>query len=605
MRFKLRGAVVALACCLPVLAAGQGGPVGLADGAARAIASNPEVEARWHAFLASRQEQKVARGGFLPQVNLSAQAGAEWRRRPSVDDNDFDRHGATLSLSQMLYDGFATSSEVSRLGFVSLSRYYELLDAAENTALEAARAHIDVLRYRALADLAKDNYVQHRQVYDQIEQRVKAGVGRRVDLEQASGRLALAEANLLTESSNLHDVSARYQRVIGDVPQAAMGAGEVPADGLPASIDLALGAAYQGSPALAAAQENLRAAKAEARGKRAGFHPRLDLRASEQVGFDTDGIDGRHRDRVVEVVLSMNLFSGGSDSARVKQYAEQIGVAQELRDKSCRDLRQTLAIAYNDVGRLGEQLEYLDQHQLSIAKAREAYRRQFDIGQRTLLDLLDTENEYFESRRAYVNALHEREIAKARTLASMGGLLKALSLSRAELPTPEELGQDGEAIDVASACPATAPLPQRIDKQALLADARAARAPVTPVVVAPVRPDSSAAIDAALTERAQAWAAAWSARDVPAYLAFYGTGFAPEGGLSRAAWEANRRRLVGKPSPIRVEIENLQVARLGAEHAVTTFRQRYASGDYRDVVEKRLEWAREAGTWRIVGEVAR
>ncbi len=605
MRFTLSGALAALLCTVPLMAAGQGAPIGLADGAARAIATNPEVEARWHAFRASREEQQVARGGFMPQVNLSANVGAEWRKRPSVEDNDFNRHGAALTLNQMLYDGFATHSEVSRLGYASLARYYELLDAAENTALEAVRAHIDVLRYRELADLAKDNYVQHRQVYDQIEQRVTAGVGRRVDLEQASGRLALAEANLLTESSNLHDVSARYQRVVGEVPPATLGIGDVPATGLPPTVELALNAAYQASPALTAAQENLRAAKAEARGKRAGFHPRLDLRASEQVGFDTDGIEGRHRDRVVELVLNVNLFRGGADSALVKQYAEQIGVAQDLRDKSCRDLRQTLAIAYNDVGRLGEQLEYLDQHQLSISKAREAYRRQFDIGQRTLLDLLDTENEYFESRRAYVNALHDREIAKARTLASMGELLKALSLSRADFPTREELGQDDETIDVSSACPATAPLPQRVDKQALLAGMRRGTVPAVAPVVVPVAAKAPAAPEAALVDRARAWAAAWSARDVSAYLAFYDSGFAPEGGLSRAAWEANRRRLVGKASPIRVEIEAIRVSGAGPERAVTEFRQRYTSGDYRDVVEKRLEWVKGPDAWRIVSETSR
>jgi len=67
-----------------------------------------------------------------------------------------------------------------------------------------------VLRYRELSTLAQENFAQHEQVFNQIQQRVQAGVGRRVDLEQAGGRLALAQSNLLTDASNLHDVSARY-----------------------------------------------------------------------------------------------------------------------------------------------------------------------------------------------------------------------------------------------------------------------------------------------------------------------------------------------------------------------------------------------------------
>ncbi|MCB1910220.1 MAG: TolC family outer membrane protein [Rhodocyclaceae bacterium] len=595
--------IVGLAVVLPLAGFAQQPTFSLAEAATLAINGNPEIEARWHAFKAAREEQGVARGGFLPQVDLSANLGREWRQRPEVDDRDFSRHGAALTLSQMLYDGLATRSEVSRLGHASGARYYELLDAVENIVLEAARAHHDVLRYRQLVVLAQDNYVQHRQILDQIEQRVTAGVGRRVDLEQASGRLALAEANLLTESSNLHDVSARYQRIVGELPAPALGGGEVPAGAIPPTVNQALGRAYQGSPGLSAARRSMLAAEAEARGKRAAHHPRLDLRAQEQIGFDTDGIDGRHRDRVVELVLSVNLFRGGADSARIRQFAEQMNVARDLRDKTCRDLRQTLAIAYNDITRLGEQLAYLDRHQTSIEKAREAYRRQFDIGQRTLLDLLDTENEYFEARRAYVNAGHDLTIARARTLAAMGLLSGELGLSRAELPRAESLGDDGAGNDISAACPPSAPPVERPDKLALLAAAGPRMRGPQPSAAA--RPAMSAAPTAPLAgveTRVQAWAAAWSARDVGAYLDFYSSRFDPGGDLSRASWESMRRRLVGRAGPISVRVDDLVVRPAGPDRAIAEFRQDYASADYRDAVTKRLEWGREGGQWRILSE---
>ena len=79
---------------------------------------------------------------------------------------------------------------------------------------------------------------------------------------------------------------------------------------------------------------------------------------------------------------------------------------------------------------------FLDLHQLSIEIAREAYRKQFDIGQRTLLDLLDTENEYLQANRAYTNATYKYAIARARTWAGMGGLLAALQVSLTDCPPP-------------------------------------------------------------------------------------------------------------------------------------------------------------------------
>ena len=441
------------------------------DAAQKAIVTNPEVEAKWHAFRAAMNEQDVARGGYLPRVDLSAGIGRERLDAPGGSVLNYTRSGTTLSLTQMLYDGFATRSEVARLGYAKLTRYYEVLDAAESTALEAVRAYEDILRYRELMNLARENYVQHKFLFDQIMERVQAGVGRRVDLELASGRLALAESNLLTEATNLHDVSARYLRIVGETPADNLSPANLSTRNVPPAIAEALKLAYEGNPAFNAAIENIRAAKSELDGKDAPFQPRVDFRARQDLTDNYLGVEGQRTQQVVELVLSYNLYKGGSDTAAKRQYNERLNLAKDLRDKSCRDIRQTLTIAHNDITRLEEQLRYLNQHQLATSKAREAYRSQFDIGQRTLLDLLDTENEYFQAKRAYTNAQHDQIIAKARTLAGMGRLLQALEISRDTMPTLEEIGQDRVGIDPDSACPAAAPAMTAFDKQAILDEA--------------------------------------------------------------------------------------------------------------------------------------
>jgi outer membrane protein, adhesin transport system len=437
----------------------------------KAVVGNPEVQARWHTFRAAVDEQDVAWGGYLPKVDFDAGIGSERRHNTGVPDQDWTRRGVTLALTQMVYDGFATSSEVSRLGYARLTRYFELLDASETTALDTLRAYEDVQRYRELVRLAEDNYVQHKQITDQIRDRAQAGVGRRVDLEQATGRLALAESNLLTDATNLHDVSVRYQRLVGELPPGALAPVQLDTAGIPPAVAEALRQAYAGSPAFIASVENIRAAQAELEGRRSRFQPRVDLRARSDVGHNMDNMQGHNNAQVVELVLHYNLFNGGSDLASTRQFGERVNVAKDLRDKSCRDVRQTVSIAYNDVVRLKEQLRYLDQHQTSIAKARDAYRKQFDIGQRTLLDLLDTENEYFQSRRAYVNGRYDQSVAEARTLAGMGRLLSALQVSRGDLPTLASLGQEQEPVDPATACPAESPGMIEIDKEALLREA--------------------------------------------------------------------------------------------------------------------------------------
>ncbi|MEZ4483663.1 MAG: TolC family protein [Syntrophotaleaceae bacterium] len=217
---------------------------------------------------------------------------------------------------------------------------------------------------------------------------------------------------------------------------------------------MALTVAFQENPSFNAAVENVRSAEAETEVSKAPFMPRVDLQARQNFGRSSGDLQDRDGETIVELVLNYNLFAGGSDQAARRQSYQQLDSAKSLRERACRNVRQELAIAYNDKENLKEQLRYLNEHQISAAKARKAYRDQFDIGQRTLLDLLDTENEYFEARRAYVGTSYNYSLAHARTLAAMGRLLNSLKVSREAMPSLEDIGQKRLGIDPDSICPA-------------------------------------------------------------------------------------------------------------------------------------------------------
>ena len=166
--------------------------------------------------------------------------------------------------------------------------------------------------------------------------------------------------------------------------------------------------------------------------------------------------------------MNFNLFNGFSDKNAIKQTAEKLNNSKDLRDKACVDTRQLVVIAYNDIQQLKEQEKYRTEHKNSIENAREAYRKQFDIGQRTLLDLLDTENEYFQARRALANVEYDIQTAYARTYAGQGELLNKIGAARGGLPEyKRESYMDDENI-----CQAVSPVQVTVDKAALLADAK-------------------------------------------------------------------------------------------------------------------------------------
>lgn len=599
-----RNTIILCLALIPLLAQAQ--PTTLQSAAQKAVLSNPEVLQRWHAYKAAQGERDAAFGGYLPRLDLSASKGRDHRDDPLLK-KDYTRNATTLTLTQMLYDGFATRNEVKRFDHALIVRLFELQDASETAALEAARAYIDVQRYRKLVGLAEENYVRHRSVFEQIQKKVQAGVGRRVDLEQAAGRLALAEANLLTETSNLHDISARYMRVVGEQPAREMESLANLTRGAPKDMAEALAAAQRGNPALLASIENVRSAYSAARVRDAAYQPRLDLRLKRDHGHNLNGYTGQHESSTAEVVLSWNLFSGFSDIARSRQYAEQHNVARDIRDKTCRDIRQNLAIAYNDTRKLTEQLGYLDQHQLSIEKARDAYRKQFDIGQRTLLDLLDSENELFQARRAYGNAEHDLAVAYVRTHAGLGKLLATLGVSKAGDPAPAEPEMWAAGEEAPENCPPDNPQLYVANKEALNARAQEMLkelAPPPAATEAPASPAPEVTAERAVAEALKAWSLAWVGRNTQGYLDAYAASFAPADGSARAAWAAKRKNALARAKDISLDVRDIKLAVKDARHASTVFKQAYHSGQFKDVVLKTLEWEQVDGRWLIVRETA-
>ncbi|OOG45056.1 TolC family outer membrane protein [Polaromonas sp. A23] len=665
-------------------------PLALKEAVQNAVLNNPEVLARWHTLKAADGERGVSAGGFFPKVDLAAGSGVERRNAATVASTHFDRSSTSLTITQLLYDGFATRNDVKRLDHARLVRLFEFFDTSESVALEAVRAYYDVLRYRELVRLAEENFVQHRSVFNQTERRVKARVARAVDLEQISARLALAEANLLTETSNLHDTTARFQRVVGLMPAAEMPLPPALTQNIPTDATIALREAQQRNGALRASIENVRSSNAALASRSGAYQPRFDLRLRRDQGNNLNGIPGSSDTTVAEVVMSWNLFNGLSDRARQRQFAEQLNVAKDLRDKTCRDIRQTLLIAYNDARKLKEQLGYLDQNKVSVEKARNAYRQQFDIGQRTLLDLLDTENELFQARRAVANAEQDLNIAYARTHAGLGTLLGALELSKIETDAVPGQDQWNEGEDASQHCPpepvavyvvdkgalllraeelvkrnallnareravqevltpggipfspggetapasppGSAPAPaapssrsggtepqQSLEKQTALINARekAARQatalplasqvavapkPATVVSAAPSGTLPEAASGDDLNRALEGWRAAWSRRDVDAYLGFYAPGFTPSADSDRNAWREKRKAVLGRAVDIAVDVSEVSVTKTDATHASTTFRQTYRSASYRDVVTKTLQWVRVDDRWLIMRE---
>ena len=396
------------------------------------LKTNPDVLASISERQAVSKEIDQAQAGYFPTIDLGLGTGWESTDNPASRNRGdgeihLNRDEASLNLRQMLYDGSLTKNEVERQKARTDSRAHSVYSVAENTALEATEAYLNVLRRQKLVELAQTNLESHLRTHDQITLRSERGVGRRADMDQSLGRLALAETNLMAEQSNLRDAETNYLRVVGEAP-SSLSQPPSPEPLLPISVEEAVNIAIQNHPTLRSAQADVASANAQHDVTRAAFLPRVDFELGTRSDHDIDGVRGTDKDVTAMFRLRYNLLNGGKDKARREETAFLINQAAEIRNNTHRQVEQSVRLSWNALETVRRQMSYFEEYAAAAEKTRDAYQQQFNFGQRTLLDLLDSENELFRARIALTNAQYDEIFTMYRVLNSIGLLLESLEI---------------------------------------------------------------------------------------------------------------------------------------------------------------------------------
>ncbi|MCL1121808.1 TolC family outer membrane protein [Shewanella seohaensis] len=426
----------------------------LEQAVAHTLDTNPDLRVAFNRFKAREEQVNQAIAGYMPTIDVTGGYGYEQtdsvstRRRPNVGDVDskgvaeLNRGEFGVSLKQMLFDGFYTSSEVDRYSFEASADQWALLAAAEDMALDVSKVYLNYLRTDEVLKLAEKNLNSHKDIYEQIKQRTDSGLGSTADLSQITGRLARANANVISARNNLLDAKAQFIRVIAADPVDLIQ--PVPdADLLPKDLNSGLADAQENHPILKSAANDIRAAENERSSVQASYYPQVSLELNGNWNNDVGGEDGvsalasqnvggYNNDLVAMVRVRYNLFAGGKDLAREKETAYKLGEAKEIRQRAQREVVEGVNLAWNAYEMLAPQKQYIRDHVMAAKDTQSAYAQQFNLGQRSLLDLLDTENELFEARKDYLQAEYDEIIAKYRVLNSTGRLLDSLKVTRPE-----------------------------------------------------------------------------------------------------------------------------------------------------------------------------
>jgi len=340
------------------------------------------------------------------------------------------RQERSLQVTQMLYDGFFTRNRVKEQNFVVQASAQRLFSTRENVSLRAATAYLEILRREQMVNLARENLQQHEDTLKKIEERFESGVGTKVDVVQTLGRRAQSKSNLLLSEKDLLNGRAEYFHVVGVNPYDL----SLPSrpQALPITVEEAIASAFDKNPRVRAVESDLEAARALRKQINSAFQPRFDLVVGATRNDDTDGSPGANDDEIAVVRMSYNLFRGGADRARAREADARIAAAEQAVVDLKQTLTQDVTILWNELEDLNLRMEYLQAHVTSTEEVLEVYKEQLALGKRTLLDLLDIQNELFRARSAYMIAEFGLRLTEYRILASSGTFLQSLGITSPE-----------------------------------------------------------------------------------------------------------------------------------------------------------------------------
>ncbi|MEM6659313.1 MAG: TolC family protein [Pseudomonadota bacterium] len=399
------------------------------------LETNPEITAAESNKQAIEFELQQARSFWAPRFELDAFAGGsvnDGTTTPdlSAADGWIGGYEFGARMSQLLFDAGETRSEIERQAYRIDAAALRVLERSEVLSLEAIRLYADVLRVQSLVRLARQNRDYHVDVLQRIQRGYDSGVVGIGDLQQAEERLILAEDTIISFEFDLEDVKNLFIAVVGVDAVGLTGVPDI-RSALPSGLDAALEIARRTNPTIRFLQADVGSAEALSRRADANAYPKLFLEADGRLGEDVGGYEGDVADARIGLVMRYQ-FQGSSKRAARQEEVRRVSESRARLLAQTRnvenEVRQSYAI-YRTAQRRTKKISA----QVSIAeKLRDTYEQEFTVGQRSLLDVLNTQNALFQAQANLVNATSAENYVRYRILASIGILLKSLGIAPPE-----------------------------------------------------------------------------------------------------------------------------------------------------------------------------
>jgi len=399
-----------------------------------AVANHPEARVKFSELKAQGETIRQVESSFLPQLSLGLGVGREHSNNTSTragspsGSEQMVRRESSVNLSQMLFDGFKTHWQRESALETEAAIELELAYVASEVAIRAVESHLEVARSNQVLNINIDNLNAHQEIAADIQARAKSGKDDWARVSQIHARLSLSLANVEAAKNEVMKANASYLQAVGVAPGKKLFFQEQ-LFRMPDSLTELIEQVNHSNFLILSRTLDQRSALSDAKAAKNTDMPSLFLESGATWNDNLDGIDGRNGDAFVMLRMRYDLFRGGADNAAKQQAVLLSQRASYQLDDVRRGVRRDVEYAWHDYQSSAKRVKFLADYHESALLTKTAYEKQFRIGQRTLIDLLDAENEMQRARRLMVDAQKELYLSKYRILNLQGQLLEQLAVN--------------------------------------------------------------------------------------------------------------------------------------------------------------------------------
>lgn len=432
-----------LAMTLSVCAVSALNGLTLQEGVEETLSTHPVVLERLHNYRATLEDLRTTEAQWLPSLDYT---GTIARERTDNRNTNFDHvvltsYEHSLQLTQNLFNGFGTVYEADYNKARVLASANHYIETANDAAYRFIDAYINVMEAKDLLCIAKANVKFNEGIYDKVNKLYGAGMTTRSESEKADTSLSLARANLVVAENNLADTLYNLERVLGRPVAADEVVDDVFSGNIPATLEEMKEYARVHNPSVLVRDYNIKAAKAKKDAAYKNYYPKIDAYARQVWANDIGGVEGDDERSSIGLALSYNLYRGGADESQIQKNLSQIRQEGENKRETVRRLDEQGELSWSAKTHIVQQLEHLKRYEATSGKTLELYQKEYDLGRRTLLDLLVAQNDYIAAETQIVRAEHDLLFAHYRILDSMGSMVQHVLGSKAD-PYTQKVGLD-------------------------------------------------------------------------------------------------------------------------------------------------------------------